>query len=71
MRNREVTPAKEAGPFPPRLALTIDEAAQSSTLSKSKLYELMKSGELHFVNVGSRRLILVKELEGFLSNGAA
>ena len=61
------TQHKEPSPVPPRLALTIDEAAQSCTVSKSKIYELMKSGQLHFLKIGSRRLILVSALEAFLN----
>lgn len=51
----------------PRLAFRIDEAAESAGLSRSKLYEEMALGNLHFVKCGSRRLIPVAELEAFLS----
>lgn len=66
------TPCQEPSPVP-RLAYSIDEAAQSCGLSRSKLYELMQSQELHFAKCGARRLILAKDLEAFLDRlrGAA
>lgn len=50
----------------PRVSLSVQEAAESSGLSKSTLYNCMKDGTLRFIKVGARRLIAVSELEAFL-----
>ncbi len=57
------------GPSPspiPRVSFSVDEAAQSCGLSKSFLYNCMAEGKLKFIKAGSRRLIVVSELEAFL-----
>jgi excisionase family DNA binding protein len=41
----------------PRIAYSVHDAAIVSGLSRSKLYELMKSGALPSVKLGARRLI--------------
>lgn len=59
-------PGQEAPPVP-RLAFSVEEAAASACLSKAKLYELMKAGELRYRKCGARRLITVVDLEAFLA----
>lgn len=59
-------PAPEPPPVP-RLALSVPETAQASGLSRAKLYELMKAGELKFRKCGSRRIILVADLQDCLA----
>lgn len=54
-------------PTVPRMAISVDEAAQSSGLSRSFLYGEMKAGRLHYLKAGSRRLVQVAELEAFLA----
>lgn len=48
-----------------RLAVSVAEATRLAGISRSKLYELMSAGEVEFVNVGSRRLVLVASLRAF------
>lgn len=68
---------REPSPVPralvPRLAFSVDEAAESTGLSRTTLYAEMAAGNLHFVKCRSRRVIPVKDLELYLSNlgGAA
>lgn len=67
-------PLPVAHPSVPRFSLSVPEAAEATGLSKSTLYNRMKAGDLKFIKAGSRRLIAVAELEGFLarlSQGAA
>lgn len=54
-----------------RLALSVDEAAESMSLSKSGLYALMKGGRLPFIKIGARRLIRISDLEHFLAGPEA
>jgi len=49
-------------PFAERPACSIDDAAEASGLSRSMLYNKMKSGELEWTKVGARRLIKVPSL---------
>ncbi len=50
-----------------KLGYRVDEAVAASGFSRSRLYELMRSGELHFVRNGSRRVIPRSELERLLA----
>ncbi len=59
-------PRREPSPVP-RVSLSIAEAATSSGLSKSTLYNLMEAGKLRFVKVGARRLIPVSALEALVA----
>jgi len=56
---------------PDRIAYRIDDAALASGLSRSKLYQLIKSGELRSFLAAGRRLILRAELEAYLLRQAA
>jgi excisionase family DNA binding protein len=53
-----------------RLAYSVAEAAAVSNLSRSKLYELLGSGELHSVKIAGRRLIRHCDLLALLKMGA-
>ena len=48
------------------ISVKIPEAVRLSGLSRSRLYELMKSGEIEFAKVGSSTLILVESLRHFI-----
>lgn len=50
-------------PFSERLTCSVDEAAGATGLSRSLLYERMKSGDLEFRKHGTRRLIVVASLK--------
>jgi excisionase family DNA binding protein len=52
-----------------RLAYGIADAAFVSGISRSKLYELLKSGELASVKIGARRLIRARSLAELLERG--
>jgi excisionase family DNA binding protein len=48
--------------FPlPRVAVTIGEFVSSTGLSRPTVYRLMKSGRLHFAQIGGTRRIPVSE----------
>jgi excisionase family DNA binding protein len=51
----------------PPLAYTVRQAKQVLNLSKTTIYELIKSGELQTVKVGGRRLIPHASAEALLS----
>ena len=54
-------------PVVPRVSLSVDEAAESSGLSKSTLYALMGEGRLRFTKIGARRLIPIAELQALVA----
>jgi excisionase family DNA binding protein len=47
--------------------LSVAKAATVSGLSRSTLYNFMKSGSLDYVKAGSRRLIFLSELDDFMA----
>ena len=47
-----------------------NSAARILDVSRSKIYDLMKSGHLHFVVVGCDRRIPASEIERIASEGA-
>lgn len=51
-------------------ALTIDNAARFSGLSRSRIYELMGAGELKSFKVGNRRMIMLDDIKSFLDQAA-
>ena len=46
---------------------TVDEAAQALRLSRSALYELIRSGRLRSVKAGRRRLVPVEALAEYVA----
>ena len=50
-----------------KLGYQISEAVEATGYSRSRLYDLMKAGELKFVQNGARRIIPRSELERLLS----
>jgi excisionase family DNA binding protein len=60
-----------AAPEAPRLepiSVRIPGAVRLTGLSRSRIYELMKSGEIEFVKVGGSTLILVESLRAFIQS---
>jgi excisionase family DNA binding protein len=53
-----------------RLGYSVGEAAEVSSLSKSKLWELIKAGELTSVKVAGRRIVTHDALVALLNGGA-
>lgn len=50
------------------ISVRVPEAVRLTGLSRSRLYELMKSGDVEFVKVGSSTLILVESLRLFIAS---
>jgi excisionase family DNA binding protein len=46
----------------------VDEAAEALRLSRSQLYELIRSGRLRTVKSGRRRLVPVSALDEYVSS---
>lgn len=60
-------PRKGASPdIPEPISVRIPEAVRLTGLSRSRIYELMKSGSIEHVKVGSSTLILFESLRGFV-----
>ena len=51
-------------------ALSVVEAAERLGISRSKLYELIRHGDLQTVQVGGRRLVMSSVVDEFLANNA-
>lgn len=51
-------------------ALTLDNAARFSGLSRSRIYELMGAGDLKSFKVGNRRMIMLDDMKAFLDQAA-
>ena len=50
------------------ISVKVPAAAQMTGLSRSRLYELMRSGDIEYVKVGSSTLILVESLRRFIES---
>ncbi|WP_407080446.1 helix-turn-helix domain-containing protein [Bradyrhizobium roseum] len=53
-------------PFAERLSCTIDEACDATGLGRTKLYELIGTGQLITTTVGRRRLVMIRSLLALL-----
>jgi excisionase family DNA binding protein len=49
------------------LAISIVEAARRAGIGRSSIYAAIKRGDLKIKKAGRRSLVLVKDLEGFVS----
>lgn len=59
-------------PAPPvPVTYNVDEAAQALRISRALLYQLIRSGRLRTVKIGSRRLVPVDALREYIDGGAA
>jgi excisionase family DNA binding protein len=54
-----------------RRAFRVNDAVRTYGVGRSKLYDLIKTGELAAIKVGGRRLIPRDALEALLQKGAA
>jgi excisionase family DNA binding protein len=52
--------------IPERLAVTVTEAAKMLSLSRSKIYPLISSGEIPSLKIGTCRRVPVREIESFI-----
>ena len=55
-----------AMPFAQRLACTIDDACEATGLGRTKLYELIGTGQIVTTTIGRRRLVVVRSLLALL-----
>lgn len=53
------------------ISVKIPEAVRVSGISRSRLYELMRSGDIEFAKVGNSTLILVESLRRFIDDHRA
>ena len=51
----------------PALAYRVDEAAEAVRLSRSQIYELIRSGQLRTIKLGRRRLVPVQALTDYIN----
>ena len=63
----------ESRPAVPAVLCDVDEAAEALRLSRSSIYELIRSGQLRTVKQGRRRLVPVTALAEYVASlgGAA
>ena len=64
-RNNTTRKGPPPGAVVPKVALTVDEAAWSLGLSRSKLYQLVSEREIAFVKHRGNTLFLPADLEAF------
>lgn len=48
------------------ISVRIPEAVRMTRISRSRLYELMKAGDIRYAKVGSATLLLVDSLRAFI-----
>lgn len=53
-------------PTPRPITVRIPEACRMTGIGRSKLYALIKAGDIPTIKVGSMKLVPLKGLEGFL-----
>ena len=58
----------ESRPAVPAVLYDVDEAAEAPRLSRSVLYELIRSGRLRIVKQGRRRLVPVSALADYVDS---
>lgn len=51
-----------------RISVRVPEAVRLTGLSRSRLYELLRSGDIQFAKVGSSTLIIVESLRHFVES---
>ena len=61
-----MTTTRSEGGIGEPISVKIPEAVRLTGLSRSRIYELMRSGDIQFAKVGSSTLILVESLRGFI-----
>lgn len=52
------------------ISVRIPEAVRLTGLSRSRIYELMRSGDIEFAKIGSSTLILMDSLRTFIREAA-
>ena len=54
---------------PSKLAFSINEAIAASSIKRTKLYSLIKEGDLDAVRIGGRTLIPAESLRALIAKG--
>ncbi len=67
---RDELRAETAQPAPDRL-LSVDEAGVALGLGRSKIYDLVRSGDLASLKAGRRRLVSAGAVRDFIAAGQA
>lgn len=49
--------------------LTVDEARMTMNISRATIYRLFSEGSLRYVQIGSKRLVPIAEIERFIDEG--
>jgi excisionase family DNA binding protein len=52
-----------------KLLLTLPEAGRALAISRSKMYDLLNSGDLPSVHIGRSRRVRVSDIEDFVKSG--
>jgi excisionase family DNA binding protein len=65
---RAIMAVAESRPAVPAVLYDVDEAAEALRLSRSVLYELIRSGRLRTVKQGRRRLVPVSALAEYVDS---
>jgi len=52
----------------PKLLLTVPEAGRALAISRSKMYDLLNSGDLPSVHIGRSRRVRVSDIEDFVKS---
>ena len=55
------------GAHNPKLAFSIREACEASSLGRTKIYDLIKAGELQTVRIGGRTVIPAESLHALIN----
>jgi excisionase family DNA binding protein len=61
-----VDPGGDLSPATPKMLLTAEEAAEVLSIGRSKLYELLSSGAIASVTIGTSRRIRLDDLKRFV-----
>jgi excisionase family DNA binding protein len=54
-----------------KISYTVNEAVAASGIGRTKLYDLIRAGELKPAKIGTRTLILRRDLEGMIERKKA
>jgi hypothetical protein len=57
-----MTEMKPNLPFELRYSATINETVAATGIGRTKLYEMIRGGEVETTNIGTRRLVLVRSV---------
>jgi hypothetical protein len=58
-------------PIAERISVRVADAVRMTGISRSRLYELMKAGDVEYVKLGSSTLILADSLRRFIEGRRA